>query len=83
MNRYICIVGVYKMTAEFTSLTVTLVVTLRKFISLVISIVYFKNSFTMFHWIGTVFVFGGTLLFVDDIFLLVQTLLQGTTKKKR
>ncbi|TSM52244.1 UDP-xylose and UDP-N-acetylglucosamine transporter [Bagarius yarrelli] len=48
-----------------TSLTVTLVVTLRKFLSLIISILYFRNPFTAWHWIGTVVVFVGTLLYTE------------------
>lgn len=65
LSQYICISSVFVLTAESTSLTVTLVVTLRKFISLIFSIIYFQNSFTVFHWIGTILVFGGTLLFAD------------------
>lgn len=45
------------------SLSVTLLVTLRKFLSLLVSIIYFGNVFTVQHWIGTAFVFGGTLAF--------------------
>lgn len=53
------------MTTECASLTVTLVVTLRKFISLVFSIIYFNNPFTLTHWAGAALVFLGTMLFVD------------------
>ena len=53
------------LTTECASLTVTLVITLRKFISLLFSILYFKNPFTVYHWLGTALVFGGTLLFSD------------------
>jgi len=56
---------VFILTSEYTSLTVTLIVTLRKFFSLLISIAYFDNPFTPSHWLGTVFVFIGTLLFAD------------------
>lgn len=45
------------------SLSVTLLVTLRKFFSLLVSILYFGNVFTVQHWIGTALVFGGTLAF--------------------
>ena len=45
------------------SLSVTLVVTLRKFLSLLISIFFFQNTFTSTHWAGAVLVFGGTILF--------------------
>jgi len=63
--QYVCIRAVFVLTTECTSLTVTLVVTLRKFLSLIFSIFYFQNPFTSSHWMGTVFVFVGTLLFVD------------------
>ena len=62
---YVCLVGVFLLSAECPSLTVNLVLTLRKFISLLISIAYFDNSFTAAHWLGTLLVFGGTLLFID------------------
>jgi len=64
-TRYVCIRAVFILTSECTSLTVTLVLTLRKFLSLVISIVYFDNSFTLSHWLGTALIFTGTLLFAD------------------
>ena len=33
--------------------------------SLMFSIFYFRNPFTLYHWFGTVLVFGGTLIFVE------------------
>ncbi|RUS80746.1 hypothetical protein EGW08_011469 [Elysia chlorotica] len=65
ISQFICIRSVFVLTTECTSLTVTLVVTLRKFVSLVFSIIYFKNPFTVVHWIGAVLVFLGTLIFVE------------------
>lgn len=53
------------MTTEASSLTVTLVITLRKFLSLLLSIVYFGNEFTIWHWVGTILVFVGTLIFTE------------------
>ncbi|XP_035824515.1 UDP-xylose and UDP-N-acetylglucosamine transporter-like [Aplysia californica] len=64
-TQFVCIKSVFTLTTECTSLTVTLVVTLRKFISLVFSIIYFRNPFTMVHWVGAALVFIGTLMFVD------------------
>lgn len=63
--RYLCIRAVYGLTAEYSALTVTLVVTLRKFISLLLSIFYFGSPFTSLHWLGTGLVFGGTAVFSD------------------
>lgn len=64
-SRYVCIQGVFILTTECASLTVTLVVTLRKFVSLIFSILYFQNPFTLWHWLGTLFVFVGTLMYTE------------------
>ncbi|XP_067683068.1 UDP-xylose and UDP-N-acetylglucosamine transporter-like [Haliotis asinina] len=69
LTQYVCIRSVFVLTTECASLTVTLVVTLRKFVSLIFSIMYFKNPFTVSHWIGTLCVFVGTLLFTEVISL--------------
>ncbi|XP_075781731.1 nucleotide sugar transporter SLC35B4 [Pelodiscus sinensis] len=65
VTQYVCIRGVFTLTTECPSLTVTLVVTLRKFVSLIFSILYFRNPFTAWHWLGTFFVFVGTLLYAE------------------
>ncbi|XP_031633925.1 UDP-xylose and UDP-N-acetylglucosamine transporter-like [Contarinia nasturtii] len=65
LTQYLCISSVFVLTTECSSLTVTLVVTLRKFISLLFSIVYFNNPFTIYHWIGTLLVFLGTMIFTE------------------
>ncbi|XP_030567714.1 UDP-xylose and UDP-N-acetylglucosamine transporter-like [Drosophila novamexicana] len=67
VTQYICISSVYVLTTECASLTVTLVVTLRKFVSLLFSIIYFRNPFTLSHWLGTILVFFGTVLFANVI----------------
>jgi UDP-xylose/UDP-N-acetylglucosamine transporter B4 len=65
ITQFICIRSVFVLTTEFSSLTVTMVVTLRKFVSLMISIFFFKNPFTLYHWIATALVFSGTFIFLD------------------
>ena len=65
ITQYSCIMSVMILMSECTSLTVTLVLTIRKFISLVFSIFYFKNPFTLIHWLATLLVFSGSLLFMD------------------
>jgi len=47
ITQYVCISAVFVLTTECASLTVTLVVTLRKFLSLLFSILYFNNPFTV------------------------------------
>ena len=46
-----------------TSLTCTFTITVRKFVSLIFSVLYFRNPFTVYHWVGTALVFGGTGLY--------------------
>ncbi|CAF2535014.1 unnamed protein product [Rotaria sp. Silwood2] len=65
LTQYFCIRSVFILTTECPSLIVTLVITLRKFISLLFSIIYFQNDFTLNHCIGTAAVFIGTFLFAD------------------
>ncbi|KAK6317825.1 hypothetical protein J4Q44_G00111160 [Coregonus suidteri] len=79
--RYVCIRGVFILTTECASLTVTLVVTLRKFISLIISILYFKNPFTAWHWVGTAVVFLGTLIYTE-VWTSVRMALRGKEELK-
>ncbi len=50
-------------TGSTNALTVTLAITLRKFVSLLISIFYFQNEFTLMHWFGTALVFAGTYFY--------------------
>ena len=65
VTQFLCIRSVYILMSECPSLTVTFVTTLRKFASLVFSIFYFKNPFTIYHWVGTIFVFIGTVIFTE------------------
>lgn len=65
ITQYFCIRSVFYLASECTSLTVTLIVTLRKFLSLIFSVIYFKNNFTLLHCVGTSLVFLGTLLYAD------------------
>lgn len=67
LSHYLCISSVFVLTTECSSLTVTLVVTLRKFASLIFSIFYFKHSFTFYHWSGTIFIIIGTIIFTEII----------------
>ncbi|XP_056138044.1 UDP-xylose and UDP-N-acetylglucosamine transporter [Lampris incognitus] len=82
ITQYVCIRGVFILTTECASLTVTLVVTLRKFISLIISILYFQNPFTTWHWVGTAVVFLGTLLYTE-VWTTIQTALRIPDKQSK
>nr|CAB3266236.1 UDP-xylose and UDP-N-acetylglucosamine transporter [Phallusia mammillata] len=65
LTQYVCIRSIFYLVTVCTSLTVTLVITLRKFVSIIISVLYFNNAFTAMHWMGTSFVFVGTLLYAN------------------
>ncbi|CAG5957785.1 unnamed protein product [Menidia menidia] len=82
ITQYVCIRGVFILTTECASLTVTLVVTLRKFISLIFSIIYFQNPFTAWHWVGTAVVFLGTLLYTE-VWSSVRAALRAEVKQKK
>jgi len=82
ITQYICISAVFILTTECASLTVTLVVTLRKFLSLLFSIWYFQNPFTGLHWVGTALVFSGTMLFSDIPSLILQSNKSNQESKK-
>ncbi|KAJ8002650.1 hypothetical protein DPEC_G00161100 [Dallia pectoralis] len=82
ITQYLCIRGVFTLTTECASLTVTLVVTLRKFVSLIISILYFKNPFTAWHWLGTAVVFLGTLIYTE-VWTSIYGALRGKAEMKR
>ncbi|CAL1595020.1 unnamed protein product [Knipowitschia caucasica] len=83
ITQYVCIRGVFILTTECASLTVTLVVTLRKFLSLIFSILYFQNPFTAWHWVGTGVVFLGTLLYTEVLGSLHTALLGPPAKDKK
>lgn len=65
LTQYCCIAGVNRMTSVATSLTLNLVLNLRKFASLLFSIIYFDNDFGFGAIMGTLLVFFGTLIYTQ------------------
>ena len=61
----ICLHSVFYLLSEWTSLAVTLVTTVRKFMSLALSVVLFGNVFTVQHWFAAGLVFLGTALYSE------------------
>lgn len=66
VTQYICVRGVYLLVSTSGPVTTTLVLTVRKFVSLIISIVFFNNAWSFGHWIGTALVFGGAFVYSMD-----------------
>lgn len=63
LTQYICIRGVYLLAAKSSSLTVTIVLNIRKLVSLLLSIYIFGNSLALGVMIGAAFVFLGGALY--------------------
>jgi UDP-xylose/UDP-N-acetylglucosamine transporter B4 len=65
LSQYVCISGVMRLTTLSTSLTINLVLSLRKLVSLVLSVWWFGNRLTYVGMAGCVLVGVGTMLYVN------------------
>ncbi|KAJ1918611.1 golgi uridine diphosphate-N- acetylglucosamine transporter [Mycoemilia scoparia] len=63
ITQLICVTGVHRLSTMASSLTLNLVLNLRKIVSLAISIMLFDNHFTLQLFCGCLLVFVGTLLY--------------------
>ncbi|KAI8923380.1 UAA transporter family-domain-containing protein [Entophlyctis helioformis] len=63
LTQYVCISGVHKLSSMASAVTLNLILTVRKFVSLVLSVMIFKNEFTAYNWMGAVAVFLGTIVY--------------------
>lgn len=63
LSQWMCIQGVYNLTAYADPLTSNVVMTVRKFVSLLFSVVLFGNTFTQYHWVAAVLVFACVTLY--------------------
>ncbi|KAL1980891.1 hypothetical protein VTN96DRAFT_3348 [Rasamsonia emersonii] len=67
ITQYLCIRGVYLLAAKSSSLTVTIVLNIRKLVSLLLSIYLFGNSLAMGVSVGAGLVFlGGALYGIES-----------------
>uniref|UniRef100_A0A7S4GH81 Sugar phosphate transporter domain-containing protein n=1 Tax=Eutreptiella gymnastica TaxID=73025 RepID=A0A7S4GH81_9EUGL len=62
-TQWLCIRGVLQLTQLTDALTLTMVITLRKMISLLFSVYFFGNAFTGLHWGAAFLTFGGSVLY--------------------
>lgn len=58
-----CIKGVFRLAANYSPLTVTITLACRKSISVVVSILWFGNTWTHLHSIGMLLIFGGVFAY--------------------
>lgn len=68
LTQLLCVVGVHRLTARVSSLTVTLILVVRKAVSLLISVLLFRvaerrpaGGRDLFMWAGAMLVFAGTV----------------------
>ncbi|KAG0349612.1 hypothetical protein BG004_000018 [Podila humilis] len=63
LTQFMCISGVHRLTSLSSALTLNFILNIRKFTSLLISVVYFENSFGIEMAIGSSFVLLGTIMY--------------------
>lgn len=63
LTQLICIKGVFRLSAHYSPLTVNITLSVRKFLSVLFSIVWFGNAWTILHSIATVAIFGGVFAY--------------------
>jgi len=59
----ICIKGVFRLSAFYAPLTVNVTLSVRKFLSVIVSILWFGNPWTMLHSVATLAIFGGAFAY--------------------
>jgi solute carrier family 35 (UDP-xylose/UDP-N-acetylglucosamine transporter), member B4 len=66
-TQLVCVSGVHRLTAKVSSLTVTLVLAVRKAVSLVLSVIVIGGGQgDKWLWSGSLLVLGGTMLYTWD-----------------
>lgn len=63
LTQYVCVRGVNNLAGNATALTVSIVLNIRKFVSLLLSIYLFGNSLSVGTMVGTLLVFIGASLY--------------------
>lgn len=62
-TQLICIKGVFRLTAHYSPLTCNITMSVRKFLSIVFSILWFGNPWTNMHSLAAVFIFAGVFAY--------------------
>ena len=64
-TQILCLLGVHNTTSSMGTLACTFATTVRKFVTLIFSVLYFQSPFTTIHLVGAIFVFVGTYMFAS------------------
>jgi len=63
LTQAVCIKGVFYLSANYSPLTVNLTLSVRKFVSVMLSVVLFGNPWGTKHVVASVLIFGGVFLY--------------------
>jgi UDP-xylose/UDP-N-acetylglucosamine transporter B4 len=63
MADYVCLTGVFRTSSIVPPLTLTMILSVRKFLSTVVSVLWFKNAWTNLHSLAVPLIFGGALIY--------------------
>lgn len=63
VSQIICLKGVFRTSATVSPLALTIILSVRKFLSVVVSIMLFSNPWTIQHSFATVLIFGGAFAY--------------------
>ncbi|KAG9067415.1 golgi uridine diphosphate-N- acetylglucosamine transporter [Linnemannia hyalina] len=63
LTQFMCISGVHRLTSLSSALTLNFILNLRKFSSLLVSVLYFENGFGFEMAVGSSFVLLGTVMY--------------------
>lgn len=63
VSQVICLKGVFRASAVLSPLTLTVLLSVRKFFSVGLSICWFGNPWTHWHSVATVLIFGGAFVY--------------------
>mmetsp|Transcript_5856 Transcript_5856/g.12736 ORF Transcript_5856/g.12736 Transcript_5856/m.12736 type:complete len:166 (-) Transcript_5856:256-753(-) len=69
ITQSICIRGVFALSAVVSPLSVNLTLSVRKFSSVVFSVIWFNNPWTGLHSLATLFIFGGSSVPIMEMWL--------------
>eukprot|EP00047_Mylnosiga_fluctuans_P008067 m.256922 g.256922 ORF g.256922 m.256922 type:complete len:345 (-) comp20505_c0_seq1:280-1314(-) len=64
LSQYLCAQAVHQLQKSLSFVNTSVVLTVRRLVSLLISVIFFKSAFTVLHGVATVLVLGGSLIFI-------------------
>jgi len=59
----VCLKGVFRTSSIVSPLTLTIILSVRKFLSIIVSVVWFENPWTVLHSVSVVLIFGGAFAY--------------------